>query len=155
MRRLLLIVALLFGVICAPRAYADTFDATFTCDSICVDTPADPPASFPSPTFPVNFFHHSFSMTLNALDKATDKFTWGVVLSASGWEFVIHDLTNGTTDTSQWFAFDKYGNPYGSGQVLFPSVATPEPNSSTLLLLGLGIGLLVWKFRGYRRVQST
>ena len=157
MRKSVWIVALLFfWVIGAPKVQADEYaDATFTCDTSCVDVPTDPWVSFPSPTIPVNFFGQTFNMTLNQWDQPGDTYAWGVGSNGSSWDFVITDTTNGKSDTSGWFAYGSYGNPYGSGTVCFAPVPTPEPSSASLLLLGVGILFLAWRIVGHSRLQTA
>jgi len=149
MRKWLWIMALLFGVVGAPNAQADSsLDATFTCTTSCVSVPTDPSVQFPGPTIPVIFFSETFNVTLNTLDNSTDSYTWGVGSTGSSWYFVINDITNGTSDPGPGFAIGGSGTPYGSGCVYFttPPTATPEPGSGSLMLLGVGIAFLLWKF---------
>jgi|SRR5208283_884915 len=146
MRKWLWIIALFFGVVGAPNALADSYvDASFTCTTSCVSVPTDPTVSFPSPIIPVNFFSETFNMTLNALDNATDTYTWGVESTASSWYFVTNDITNGTSDTGPSFAIGGSGTPYGSGYVCFTPGPTPEPSPSALLLPGIGLMFVLRK----------
>ena len=153
MRKCLWMLALLIGLVVTPRAHADSYaDASFTCDSSCVDVPTDPLVTFPGPTIPVSFYGQGFDITLDSSDKGTDTYTWGIDTKGSSWDFVITDTTNGKSDYSPWFADGSHGKPYGSGSVCFtpppPCVSTPEPSSGGLLLLGVGLALLAWRFVG-------
>jgi len=138
MRKSLWIVALLVGAIVAPNAWADSFDASFTCTSSCASVPTDPFVWFPSPTIPILFFSENFTITLGSFDSPTDQFTWDVGTNSGGWYFQINDLTNNTFDNGPTCNFDgSHDAPYGAGGVNFDSV--PEPSSVALLLLGVGI----------------
>lgn len=157
MRKWLWIAALLFGVVGVPNAQADSsLDATFTCTSSCVSVPTDPPVSFPSPIIPVDFFSQTFTIELNALDNATDSYTWGIGLIGSTWYFQINDITNGTFNVGPSYTIGGSGTPFGSGCVYFTSgpTPTPEPSSGSLMFLSVGIAFLVWKFMGRRRPQA-
>jgi hypothetical protein len=155
MRRFLpMLLLLLLAAVLAPKAHADTYtDASFTCTSSCVDVPVDPPVTFPSPTIPVIFFGQTFSITLNNFDRDTDTYTWGVGSSGSDWYFLIQDITNGLSNIGPSYQIGNSGTPYGNGGVYFTS--TPEPGSGILLLLGLAVGFLVWKFKDRSDPQTT
>lgn len=157
MRKWLWIMALLFGVVGAPNAQADSsLDASFTCTTSCVSVPTDPSVQFPGPIIPVDFFSETFNITLSVLDNPTDTYTWGIGLTGSSWYFQIDDITSGTSDTGPSFVIGGSGTPYGSGSVYFTvgPTATPEPSSGTLMLLGVGIAFLVSKFMGHSRTQA-
>lgn len=154
MRKLLWVIGLVLVVTGAPNAYADSFDASFTCTGSCVSMPTDPFVTFPSPNIPISFFSETFTITLNSLDNPTDSFTWDVAVSGSNWDFVINDLTDGVSDTSPSYSFSGSGTaPYGSGTVCFTSV--PEPSPYALMLLGLGIVFAVRKLMSHRLPQAT
>ena len=160
MRRSFWIIALFFWVMGAPNARADSYaDASFTCDTSCVDVPTDPLVTFPGPTIPVNFYGENFDVTLDPSDQGADTYTWGVGSNGSSWDFVITDTTNGKSDTSGWFTDGSYGKPYGSGSVCFtpppPCVPTPEPGSGSLMLLGVGTAFLAWRIVGHSRPQAA
>ena len=138
MRKSVWIMALLLVVALAvPNAWADSFDASFTCTASCSSVPTDPFISFPSPNIPISFFNQSFSITLDGSDNPTDSFSWSVGTNGASWYFQINDLTNGKSDVGPWYACGGNGSPWGSGSVIFDHVAAPEPYSGALLLLGL------------------
>jgi len=138
MRKSLWILALLVGALGASSAYADSFDATFTCTTSCVDVPTDPGVDFPGPNIPISFFSQSFTITLDNFDTPTDSYTWSIGTSGSGWDFIITDVTNGNSNCGPTFQIGPTGGtPYGSGSVNFNTV--PEPGSVALLLLGVGM----------------
>jgi hypothetical protein len=142
------VVLFVAAVVGAPSAHADSFaDVSFTCAASCTSVPTDPLVSFPSPTIPINFFSQQFNMTLNSLDKSSDKYSWEVDWTDSSWFFVINDITNGLRDSGPGFSFDLFGKPHGDGDVNFDCVSAPEPSSASLCFVGLGIALLGWKFR--------
>lgn len=154
------VLALLIGLVVTPRAHADSYaDASFTCATSCVDVPADPLVTFPGPTIPVSFFGQNFDVTLDPSDQGTDTYTWGVGSNGSSWDFVITDTTDGKSDTSPWFGDGSNGKPYGYGSVCFtpppPCVSTPEPSSASLLLLGVGLAFLAWRFMGRSHPQAA
>ena len=154
MRKYLWFVLLLGVVLVPTTARADSYaDASFTCTGSCVDVPVDPPVTFPSPTIPVSFFGQTFSITLNQLDQDTDIYTWSIVTSGSDWSFLIDDITKDLLDLGPSYVIGNSGTPYGNGGVYFTS--TPEPSSGILLLLGAGLMFLAWKFKGYRRPQTS
>jgi hypothetical protein len=143
-------MALLVAVVAAPSAYADSFDASFTCTSSCVAIPTDPAVWFPSPIIPISFLSESFTVTLNAGDTPTDAFTWEIWSGPSTWDFRISDLTNSTSDDGPSFGFDSHqGAPFGSGNVCFNHVTAPEPGAFGLMLLGLGL-----VFAGRKRLSQ-
>ena len=64
MRKSLWLIPLLFAVIGAPNAHAQTYDATFTCFTTCVTPVASPmPVSFPVPT--IDIFYSTVPTTIN------------------------------------------------------------------------------------------
>lgn len=152
MRKLLWVVGFfllptLLGIL-APGAKADAVvDVSFTCSSSCAAVPTDPAVFFPSPTIPINFFSQQFNVTLNSLDKSSDQYSWQIDWTASSWYFVINDLTDGFGNAGPSFGFGQFGKPFGNGDVDFNCVATPEPSSAALLLVGLGVAFLAWKFK--------
>jgi len=78
----------------------------------------------------------------------------GVESTATGWDFVIYDNTDGTFDTGPTWAFSGSGTaPYGSGGVCFTSV--PEPSSVALMLLGVGAVFVMRKRRGQGLPQAS
>lgn len=147
-------MALLMGLVVTPRAHADSFaDASFTCDSTCVDLPTDPLVTFPGATIPVTFFGQNFDITLDPSDKSTDAYTWSIGSNGSSWDFIITDTITGKSDTSPWFADGSNGQPYGNGSVCFTPV--PEPSSGSLLLLGVGIAVLALRFTGRSHLRAA
>jgi len=156
MRKSLWILVLLAGVVVAPNAHGQTdADVSFTCATACVSMPTDPLVTFPSPTIPITFFSETFSMTLDPSDKPTDTYTWDVGSSGSSWYFEIDDDTDGIFDRGPWYEIGGFGAPYGNGDVDFTCLPTPEPSSGSLMLLGVGIAFLAWKFMGRSRPQAT
>ncbi|HVN07463.1 MAG TPA: PEP-CTERM sorting domain-containing protein [Patescibacteria group bacterium] len=148
MRKAIWILALAVAVLYVPTARADGFDASFTCDSACSDVPTDPYVTFPGPTIPISFLGQSFSMTLNLFDKAGDQYAWTIGIKGTAWYLIITDLTNGLSDFGQSFSFG--GNaPFGGGTVHFDNLPAnaPEPSSTELLLLGVGMLFAVWKLK--------
>jgi len=154
MRKPLWILALLVGALGASSAYADSFDATFTCTTSCVAVPTDPAVNFPGPIIPVLFFSQSFTITLNNLDTPTDSFMWSIGTNGTGWDFVITDVTNGSSNTGPTFQLGPSGGtPFGSGSVDFNTV--PEPGSVALLLLGVGMVFVARKRMGHSISQAN
>ncbi len=83
--------------------------------------------------------------------------------TSASWYFVIDDLTNGTSDAGPSYALGALGNPGGTGSVDFSAVttpnavATPEPSSGALLLVGVGVVVLLVlrKRMGHGRPLAT
>lgn len=143
-----LFLAVLITGFSAPSANADTAaDVSFTCSTSCAGVPSDPLVTFPSPNIPINFYGQDFNVILNSLDKSGDTYTWEVESNGSNWYFLINDLTDGFSDQGPSFSISQFGDPFGNGGVEFKGVATPEPSSASLLLVGLGVAFLAWKLR--------
>lgn len=154
MRKSIWILALLVGAFGASSAYADSFDASFTCTTSCVDVPTDPGVSFPGPIIPISFFNQSFSITLNNFDNPGDNYNWNVETNSSGWWFVITDVTNGYSNSGPSFQFGPSGGtPYGSGCMNFTSV--PEPGAMVPLLVGVLMVFVAWKRMGQSISQAN
>jgi len=154
MRKSVWILALLVGAFGASSAYADSFDASFTCTTSCVDVPTDPGVIFPGPIIPISFFNQSFTITLNNYDNPTDTFDWSIGTNGSNWDFVITDVTNGYSNSGPSYQYDPSGGtPYGNGCVNFNTV--PEPGSVALLLLGVGMVFVARKRMGQSIFQAN
>ncbi len=145
-------VLLLFAAIGAPNAYADSYTPTFTCTDTCVSLPTAPAVSFPSPTtIQETWDTLVFTLTLASPDAFGDTYMWENTYSistaalASGIDISIIDETTGLTSSySAGYGglnpFPLGGTPItDTGVLTFSAVSTPEPGTSSLMLIGIGL----------------
>ena len=141
-----MILTLLLGAIVAPCARADS--VTFTCVATefvpCVAPPTAPDVTFPSPTLDITWDSQTFDLTLPSGWLDTDSFSW----FASNNLFFINDTSLGLSPPVE--ASINTNSPDvndESGTLTFTpaTAATPEPGTSALMLLGIGLILLVGK----------
>jgi len=144
MRKGLGIVPVLFllAVIGAPSAHADSYTPNFTCTGTCTFTPTAPNVSFPWPTtINVTYGSYSFLLTLSGDMHPGDTYDWrafpGIVYGDES--FIILDLT--CSGTCANYVSDPLTGPStdDSGALTFAAVATPEPSSLALMLIGIGL----------------
>lgn len=154
MKKLLCVVPglLLFAMIGAPNARADSYTPTFTCTGTCstAGLPTAPDVSFPSPTEITITWGNAQPLTFTDLGEPTDSYTWFDQTSVNDGEVVenayVDDVTTNEFQSHTGFAFD---SPVGqeTGTLTFSpaSAATPEPSPAILLLLGAGLIFLMRK----------
>lgn len=141
-----IISVLLISAIGAPRAHADSYNPTFTCSGTCVSIPTAPAVSFPAPTTITETWDSLvFTITLPAGDLPTDMYQWTVDAKNTN-SVTATILDQRTLDRP----FDQLLMPppiatldYGS--LTFTLVATPEPPTGSLMLVGIGLVLLLRK----------
>lgn len=177
MKKLLYVfpAVLVFAIIAAPNAHADSYVPTFTCSPFAPACPLAFPiasdVSFPAPTdivvnvqdAPVGPFSAVFDMSLAAGDSPADTYDWSYTATPPGgvtqyaW-LTLTDDTTGLIDTvmitspplntlsAPFPGFPFPGDPDGGGLTFSPvSAATPEPSSVLLMLLGAGLIFLMRK----------
>lgn len=151
-----MILALLLGAVVAPCVRADS--VTFTCYTlgVCVVAPPTAPdVTFSSSgtTLDITWYSQTFDVTLPGDWSDTDSMYWG----ASNSEFIIGD-NNHVFDLEPYVYPINTTLPSGAGiseggPLTFTSgsVPTPEPGTSALMLLGIGLVLVMRKriARGY------
>lgn len=137
--------------ICAPYAQADSYTPTFTSFqavlSLGLGTPTAPGVTFPSPSLTVTFDGLTFDVpALSSSDASGDPYGWGVDSQCAfpagcSVEFGIVDIANNNllSLSPSVFTTDlRLSEPAVAGLLTFTPVATPEPNSLSLVLAGLG-----------------
>jgi hypothetical protein len=170
MKKLLCVVPvlLLFAMIGAPNARADSYTPTFSCtpplssDFGCYFVSngyTAPDVSFPSPTVQVTVSNEMYDVTLSTGDGPTDSYTYEFA-EANGTApppfhntlfggLSIDDLTTGTmNNATDFLGYDMVAPPLiGEGTLTFSpvSAASPEPIPVILMLLGVGLIFLVRK----------
>jgi hypothetical protein len=159
MRTLLgIILALLFVVIGAPNALADSFDATFTCSGTCTSTPSSTTATL-TPAGPNSIADFTwdtvswtFSLPINW--RPTDSFSWNGFsdITGSGTHFLSFRITDLTVsnfldvqDDALCPTLQACQVGFDSGVLSFSPVATPESSSIALVLAGIGLLLVIRK----------
>jgi hypothetical protein len=168
---------LLFAMIGAPNAHADSYTPTFSCtppvssDFGCYfisNGYTAPNVSFPSPTVQVTVDSDIYNVTLSAGDSPTDSYSYLFAeeegpgtppnLINSYGSLLIDDLTTGTTNSATNFLGNfTVGDDVGDGTLTFSplSSATPEPASIVLILLGVGLIFFLTRKRFVMREPST
>lgn len=160
MKKLLCVVPalLVFAMIGAPNAHADSYTPTFTCAGFTDNCYGQGPATAPNVTFPgptnldLTYDSDTFNLTLPVVDAATDAYRWGIdgLISENGFsdQVVISDLTTGQIVDA---TFDNYGHfitNVGGALTFSPAnAATPEPAPAMLMLLGIGLIFLLVRKR--------
>jgi hypothetical protein len=153
-KSLWIILTVLFAVIAAPAAYADLYTPTFTCTvglGVCTSVPTAPDVSFPSPSIQETWDSVTYTISLPSSDAPSDSFVWtnNFVAFAQAellFSMDILDVTNGNDSSFTTTLFETPPSPRDtadSGSLTFVSVATPEPGTAGLMLLGIGIGIAV------------
>lgn len=169
MKKLLCVVSglLLFAMIGAPNAHADSYTPTFNCtvqfssDFGCYYVPngyTAPAVSFPSPTVQLTVNNELYDLTLPVGDAPTGVYTWhfgegnGALVFPYGitlyGDLGIDDLTTGMESFASDFLGYGFAPPLeGEGALTFSPVssAAPEPASVFLMLLGAGLILFMRK----------
>jgi hypothetical protein len=147
-KSLWIILSALVLSIVAPNAHADSFTPTFTCSGTCVSIPTAPDVSFPPNTITETWNGFTMTLSLDPSDKPTDDYTWSneVIVEELFVEdvvqFFVFDTTNNTFAANMIILGPQPSHPTDSGLLSFSPVATPEPSSLALMLLG--IGLVFW-----------
>jgi len=175
MKKLMCVVPalLLFAMIGAPNANADSYTPTFSCteqgssDRGCYYIGASytaPDVSFPAPTVQATINTtfgggeiNVYDVTLAAGDSPADTYSYqiseynGSAPSRSEIPLYatlsIDDLTTGMADTATDFlnAVGVIAPPVeGDGALVFSAVSAAAPESAPLLLLVLGVGLILF-----------
>lgn len=170
MKKLLSVVPalLLFAMIGAPNARADSYTITFTCPGpsanpaeFCPESgtpPSAPDVSFPDPTLNVTNLDGSvYDVTLPAVDSPTDTYTWqwstngDPFITQSGPQWVdtlyVTDLTTGILNqvSLQGGPDVPFTDPAFTayGPLTFSLVSDPAPEPAAVILMLLGVGLIV------------
>lgn len=167
-------VLLLFTVIGAPNARADSYTPTFACETgplNCFGPPAAPSASFPGPTdltvtfaYPMNPSIPTFTINLSASDGPTDVYWWSYGSNQYPIEgmfvgnFQITDLT--TNITNNMGLSSATGLPYSDdisqGPLTFAPATSAAPEPTPVILMLLGVGLIFFMRRRFAmRVPRT
>jgi hypothetical protein len=156
-RSLWIIVGVLFVVIGATNAHADSFTPTFTgCTGACVILPSAPDVSFPSPTtIQVTWVSNVFIVPLVASDSPTDLYEWRATASIGRLEFDIFDFTNNTVTDQVLFPNPNTLLYRDTGILTFAAVSTPESSSVALMLAGIGFLLVMRKPIGQGLRQAS
>jgi len=159
-KSLWIILAIMLVAIVAPNAHADSFTATFTCSGTCVGgLPTAPDVSFPAPVVDVTWNDNTFPLTLPSSDLPTDSYVWDAhaFLGFNGeldMEFGIMDITTGMNTALSIMASGFFADLEG-GPLAFAAVATPEPSSYALMLLGVGLVFVMRKRIGQGLPQAS
>lgn len=163
MKKLLCVVPvlLLFVMIGAPNARADSYDPVFTssCPQCAGFVPTAPAVSFPSPTeIDLTLDRTSFgAFPIPSPDAPGDTYSWSyqALFSESTSDTItISDLTDGQTVTETFLGGPVPGDNGGSLVFSPASSAAPEPTPILLMLLGAGLIFFVRK-RFIMRVPRT
>ncbi len=158
-KSLWIILTALLVAIGTPSAHADSYTADFTCTT-CEFLPSAPDVSFPSPTTVQETWDGiTLDIPLLTGDSPTDSYTWTDSFEVStafvGGEvsFVIDDLTTGDVES---ITESYFGTPLiDTGDLSFAAVATPEPSSVVLMLLGIGMLFVMRKRIGRGLPQAS
>ena len=156
------ILAVLWGAIGAPNAYADSFTAIFTCSpGPCVSTPTATALFVPGTLTIENFtvFATTFPPFSSSIPQPTDTFTWlaystdpsnPLLTPLVG--FLFTDLTKGgaglgTNDLVDFLSCGRHPTncTLEGGALTFVPVAAPELSSVGLMLTGIGLLLVMRK----------
>lgn len=162
MKKLLCVVPalLVFAMIGAPNANADSYTPTFACENVpnhaCFGPPTTPAVSFPGPTLTFNYLTiPTFTINLSASDSATDNYWWlygsnqypiqGVWVGG----FSIIDLSTNITNSAGFSSESPlpFSDDISQGPLTFtpPTSGTPEPTPVLLMLFGVGLILFTRK----------
>jgi hypothetical protein len=158
MKKLLSVVPvlLLFTMISAPNAHADSYTVTITCASNGCPPFLEPPTasdvSFPAPTtivltiFAGGGQWFPADIALPSPDLPTDDYQWSYSTinccdsdnpNPPG-SVTISDLTDGQSVTN-FYGFGFFGDSHGTLTFSPASAAAPEPTPIILTLLGAGL----------------
>jgi hypothetical protein len=161
-KSLWIMLAALLVAIAAPSARADSFTATFSCSGTCVGgTPTAPDVTFPAPVIDVTWNGLLFQITLlYDAPSPLDDFTWtgyNDYYRTTLLQYIdITDLTTGVTWSSTGIgSFASGKSSQATGALAFAAVATPEPSSYALMLLGVGLVFVLRKRIGQRLPQAS
>jgi len=175
MKKLLCVIPalLLFAMIGAPNAHADSYTATFACENVpghsCFHFSATTTASFPGPTdltvtLPFSSLP-SFTINLPSSDAPTDTYWWlygANQLAIQGMYvggFTVEDRTTGLNNRVGFSSVSPlpYSDDISQGPLTFTpeTSATPEPASVILMLLGAGLISFVKRERFIVRIPRT
>jgi len=142
----------------APVAHADSYTAEFMCTGTCASVPTESsPVTFPAPDFPaLSFFDVFVDIQLPGLSDAPgNSYTWTFYPAVPGSGIlVITDTTTGDSENvDPVTGLPMNANSMETGTLTF--VATPEPGSAALMLLGVGLVFLMRKPLGLPLPQAT
>jgi hypothetical protein len=154
MRKILwIILAVVFVTVGAPNAHADSYEATFICTTSCEFPPIALGVVSSGPIISmvdVSYFGYFFPITLNPVPY-NDTFTW---FAESTTAFSppdrtisvdILDKSNGTDWYILYYVpnYIHLSDNTERGSLVFTPVATPEPRSLALMVLGIGVLLVL------------
>ena len=158
MRKSLWIVplVLLFAAIAPPKAHADEYTITFTGGTTTpVDTTitisASDVLSLGSVTDGASGWDQFAPLQLTATPE-TDHLIW-TITSPQGL-FILEDLTAGDDTFSPYYGPLAPGDT-GTASITDISIATPEPGTASLMLLGIGLVFLMRKRIAQGLPQAT
>ena len=148
-RTLWIILAVLFAAVGAPNAQADSYDATFTCTTPCQFSPSASviPSGLGSSIVDVYYFGYFFPIWIQLAPG--DTYTW-FAESTTAFEppdrivsFDIYDRNKGTDWYIIYLAPLDLPDNTERGTLVFTPIATPEPRSLVLVLVGIGLLLVL------------
>ena len=167
-----IILAVLFVAVSAPKADADTFDATFTitnlnssCATCEIIPSATGPVVFPAPT-PISILLTEelfdepltgpVTRTLPALSLPTTLYDWSFTDTSTTAAFTISIGGSPllTIDYSGLSLESQLAGISESGTLSFAPVNAPEPSSYALMLLGVGLVMVMRKRIGQGLPQA-
>jgi hypothetical protein len=108
-----------------------------------------------STTWNITFAGVTFALSYNTISVPTDSYVWGTgdVNHSSDGEFLIHDIDGSGAAAAGGVSALK--GLLEGGTVSFAAVATPEPSSVALMLLGVGLVFVMRKRIGQRLPQAS
>jgi hypothetical protein len=147
-----IVLVVLFLTAGAPSVRADSYTATFSCTTPCGSLPTAGPVTFPSPgSIDVSYYGYSFPLHLGG--EFGDTYSWVAINTTTlisplpTLSFDIFDETRGVDEYLVIFVPSDFTllNSRESGTLVFSTIATPESSSLTLLLVGVGALVALWK----------